>query len=524
MEEVESFKKRRAPQPPGYSMASFMTENYNMVNGAQVHNSSKRPSVPLPEYEMLYPKKRHGVMAQMRWDHVIAQVSQRNCDISEEMNVDGPEQQSVSYKSVALSLNQHQKNHEISHPANLLHKEPLIPHTPASAPSKPLVEGNVHYGRHLHQETEREAFQARKKPTPASRTLNSKADRDSDAGDVARDMPSVKPRQRSVIKDPVGQVQPNKQVTCQPVVLESIQAENGAILRAPTKYGALQREKFYLEALDEADHPKILANEPKKDKKLNFEDHTVVCAYQKDAISSSKNTNDQFTKTSENRTAARTENKNQSPSFTEQARATFQRNFSLRKKNSRQYPTTTRAVMEKSGLDRSVSQSSQDADDVELTVTSVGMPNRTESTLEAYDPSLGCVPGEQTTVHAWVTSSEAQPVTLQNGSGSAVSNSWRPHPVKPMSMTESQPTSALSVGKDMKTLTIREMAEKSKNTESTPYTQLTQEELITLVVKQQDELFKKDTRIHEMEEYIDNLLVRIIEEKPTILLSLQSKC
>lgn len=63
-----------------------------------------------------------------------------------------------------------------------------------------------------------------------------------------------------------------------------------------------------------------------------------------------------------------------------------------------------------------------------------------------------------------------------------------------------------------------------QNTESTPYTQLTQEELITLVVKQQDELSKKDTRIHEMEEYIDNLLVRVIEEKPTILLSLQSKC
>lgn len=274
MEEVDYFKKRRAPQPPGYSMASFMTENYNMVNGEQVHNPSKRPSVPLPENEMLYPKKRHGVMAQMRWDHVIAQVSQRNCNISEEMNVDGPEQQSVSYKSVALSLNQHQKNHEISHLANLLHKEPLIPPTPASAPSKPLVEGNVHYGRHLHQQTEREAFQARKKPTPAARTLNSKADRDSDAGDVARDMPSVKPRQRSVIKDPVGQVQPDKQVTCQPVVLERIQAENGAILRAPTKNGALQRESFYLEALDEADHPKILleklANEPKKDEKLNF--------------------------------------------------------------------------------------------------------------------------------------------------------------------------------------------------------------------------------------------------------------
>ncbi|XP_057213302.1 rab11 family-interacting protein 1 [Triplophysa rosa] len=570
MEEVDSFKKRRAPQPPGYSMGSSMTENYNMDNGAQVHNSSQRPSFPLPDYEMLYPKKRHGVMAQMRWDHVIAEVSQRNWDLSEEMNVDGPEQQSVSYKSVALkdrnsvSLNQHQKNHEASHPADLMHKEPLIPPKPASAPSKPLVEGNVQYRRHLPQETERGAFQAREKPTPAARTVNSKADRDSVAEDVAKDMPSVKPRQRSVIKDPVGQVQPDKQVTSQPVALERIPAENGAILRAPTKNGAVQRESFHLEALDEADHSKIrlekLANNPKKDlfgidplpsdnltskdpwalpqqnktkdepltsgldKKRNLEDQTVVHANHKDAIFASKKTTDPFTKTSENRTAAKIENKNQSPSFTEQARATFQKNFSLRKKNSRQYPTTTKAISEKSGLDRSVSQSSQDADDVELTVTSVGMPDRTESTLEASDLSLGGVSGGKTTVRSWVSPSDAQPVTLQNGSGSAVSNSRRPHPVKPMSTTESQPTSALSVGKDMKTLTIREMAEKSKNTESTPYTQLTQEELITLVVKQQDELSKKEARIQEMEDYIDNLLVRVMEEKPTILLSLQSKC
>lgn len=63
-----------------------------------------------------------------------------------------------------------------------------------------------------------------------------------------------------------------------------------------------------------------------------------------------------------------------------------------------------------------------------------------------------------------------------------------------------------------------------QNTDGAPYTQLTQEELITLVVKQQDELSKKDVKIHELEEYIDNLLVRVIEENPSILLSLQSKC
>lgn len=60
--------------------------------------------------------------------------------------------------------------------------------------------------------------------------------------------------------------------------------------------------------------------------------------------------------------------------------------------------------------------------------------------------------------------------------------------------------------------------------ESGPFTQLTQEELITLVVKQQAELSKKDARIVELEEYIDNLLVRVMEEQPAILLSLNSKC
>lgn len=58
---------------------------------------------------------------------------------------------------------------------------------------------------------------------------------------------------------------------------------------------------------------------------------------------------------------------------------------------------------------------------------------------------------------------------------------------------------------------------------SGPYTQLTQEELITLVVKQQTDLSRKDAKITELEEYIDNLLVRVIDEKPSILHSLNAK-
>lgn len=58
--------------------------------------------------------------------------------------------------------------------------------------------------------------------------------------------------------------------------------------------------------------------------------------------------------------------------------------------------------------------------------------------------------------------------------------------------------------------------------ESGPYTQLTHEELITLVVKQQTDLSRKDATIMELEEYIDKLLVRVIEEKPGILQSLKA--
>lgn len=55
-----------------------------------------------------------------------------------------------------------------------------------------------------------------------------------------------------------------------------------------------------------------------------------------------------------------------------------------------------------------------------------------------------------------------------------------------------------------------------------PYSQLTQEELISLVLKQGNQLSERDKKISELEQYIDNLLVRVIEEKPSILMSLNS--
>uniref|UniRef100_A0A3Q3G3P8 FIP-RBD domain-containing protein n=1 Tax=Labrus bergylta TaxID=56723 RepID=A0A3Q3G3P8_9LABR len=55
-----------------------------------------------------------------------------------------------------------------------------------------------------------------------------------------------------------------------------------------------------------------------------------------------------------------------------------------------------------------------------------------------------------------------------------------------------------------------------------PYSLLTRQELIAMMLKQENQLSERDKKISELEQYIDNLLVRVIEEAPTILMSLNS--
>ncbi|XP_077775922.1 uncharacterized protein LOC114585367 [Podarcis muralis] len=49
------------------------------------------------------------------------------------------------------------------------------------------------------------------------------------------------------------------------------------------------------------------------------------------------------------------------------------------------------------------------------------------------------------------------------------------------------------------------------------YGQLTHSELIQLVLKQKDVIAKRDQQVRELEDYIDNLLVRVMEKTPNIL-------
>lgn len=52
---------------------------------------------------------------------------------------------------------------------------------------------------------------------------------------------------------------------------------------------------------------------------------------------------------------------------------------------------------------------------------------------------------------------------------------------------------------------------------SAKYYHLTHEELIQLVLKREAELGKKQEHVQELENYIDRLLVRIMEQSPTLL-------
>ncbi|NXA41693.1 RFIP1 protein, partial [Eudromia elegans] len=126
--------------------------------------------------------------------------------------------------------------------------------------------------------------------------------------------------------------------------------------------------------------------------------------------------------------------------------------------------------------------------------------------------------GKRKLLRAWVSPSETYPSQTQQG-GEPVSPKHRLQPVKPMNASASK-----SQAKSLNVLStmnekLLEMSVK-KYSPSDPgfaYAQLTHDELIQLVLKQKDTIAKKELQVRELEDYIDNLLVRVMEETPNIL-------
>lgn len=158
-----SEKKYRATQPPSYSGDTSKNEKHNSKNGVQVNSAAsektQRYSLPPPDYEALFPKRRHGVMTDTRWEHIIAEVNQRKMtlpDGEKEMSVDGFDEPMSSKSSILKeqntpSLNQHHRDYQVVSSASTKGMEPkqaLIPPKPANLPtSNQQLDGISEQGR-----------------------------------------------------------------------------------------------------------------------------------------------------------------------------------------------------------------------------------------------------------------------------------------------------------------------------------------------------------------------------------------
>ncbi|XP_059687387.1 rab11 family-interacting protein 1 [Gavia stellata] len=126
--------------------------------------------------------------------------------------------------------------------------------------------------------------------------------------------------------------------------------------------------------------------------------------------------------------------------------------------------------------------------------------------------------GKKKLLQAWVSPSETYPNQTQQ-SGETMSPKHRLHPVKPMNATANKPQSKnLNVISTMNEKLLEMNVKKYDPSDPAyAYAQLTHDELIQLVLKQKDTITKKDLQVRELEDYIDNLLVRVMEETPNIL-------
>ncbi|XP_030598077.1 trichohyalin [Archocentrus centrarchus] len=125
---------------------------------------------------------------------------------------------------------------------------------------------------------------------------------------------------------------------------------------------------------------------------------------------------------------------------------------------------------------------------------------------------------------------ESQSLKLQSIAEAGVKKDGAPtpsrrlQPVRPLNPLEQQGASVVQGENQNKSTGILSgVQDKTKVSDSGmkgPYSQLTREELISLVLKQEKQLSERDHKISELEQYIDNLLVRVIEEKPSILMSI----
>ncbi|XP_070689768.1 rab11 family-interacting protein 1 isoform X2 [Pempheris klunzingeri] len=607
-------KKRRAPPAPSNTAYGPQTGGnhvpvreirnpaYVEVDGSQQGN---KMSLPLPDYETLFPQKRHGVQGHTRWDHIIAEVNQKHRDSSSEclgpeMSVDGPEEHEPSRRSSlpqeSPAMKHYQTQSQETRPTSS--KKVAAPAPPKSVtPTTPqsVTDSSQRQSQNIgHQSLTRPSPSAA--PGPVNTNTSSReslsvmstegarrvlrpspavlhASRPSSQMDapplydqrkvqvtVKKEAPTAKPRQRVSGKEPDEQ----EDSAATPAESDHSINSNTQAVSSSSMSSMDKKDRQTTEGFAEFDpfpSTELLSKDPWAQLKHNQEvDDLFTGSVQKeqkledqgmtrddlDKIFSQDKPTDPFASFNGSNSSKRSEHMEKEGDSKQASPALQRRNLHRRKEilrsttqsdnktpKSRQDPAykeetaTTTANEGLSSRDTSKPQADVKTqssfyggeDPFEAETFSV-TPAWTSSeplqvVMEEPASQAGGLSGGKTPLRAWVSPSEVQPVSAQNSNGGGLAfPPRRPHPVKPLSSVESQHPISSPAVKEIKV---------ADSVESGPYTQLTQEELITLVVKQQTDLSRKDAKIVELEEYIDNLLVRVIEEKPAILQSLSAK-
>lgn len=287
-------KKRRAPLPPLHPVHG--TQNggihvpvreinnpaYVEVDGSQ---QGKKMSLPLPDYETLFPQKRHGVQGQTRWDHIIAEVNQRHRDVppdflGQEMSVDGPEEHGPSTRSSLPqenpALRHYQTQPQVTKPVSSKKVAPLAPPKSATPPDpRPVADSSQRRSQNIARQSlmqpnpsavpgpvntdasSRESLSVRSRdearkvlkpshaPRPASQmdcATTTPDDQRNVQVTVNKDAPRAKPRQKASGSEPVQQE--NSAVTPVVSLNSNIQTLSSSSMSSMDKKDRWTQENF----------------------------------------------------------------------------------------------------------------------------------------------------------------------------------------------------------------------------------------------------------------------------------------
>ncbi|XP_074494505.1 uncharacterized protein rab11fip1a isoform X2 [Sebastes fasciatus] len=568
-----SDKWRRAPMQPSYA-----TQNGVPVKEATSPTSveidgplpNRKLSLPLPDYETLFPQKRHGVQGQTRWDHIIAEVNQKSRD-SAEMSVDGPEENAPSRGRTSLQ----QESPAIRHYQTQPQETKPISSKKSAAPAPPnsVTPPYLRSAADFFQSSSRDSLSgmsrngARKALLPPAAThtprLISQTDLETtprnDQREITKnnDAPTASPRQKASGKEPAQQE--DSAVTPDKYMNSYIQTSS---LRSMDTKDRQVQENF---DFDPFPITELLTKDPWAQLKPNKEaDDFFAGGVQKeqkvedrgmtpgdlDSIFGQEKQTDPFADFNGKDSEYMKKDED-----SEQDSPVIQKMNSQRRKmnvsfttpsdnttsKSRQEPETTittayKGLSARGGRNESITpkppadaktQSNfyggEDQFGAEPFSPTVTFAEPLQVVVEEVEPAplAGGLSGGKSPLRAWVSPTDV--VSAQSSNGDGLAFPRRPHPVKPMNTDNQYPISPPGV-KDIKVCERTPGKTQVADTVgSGPFTQLTQEELITLVVRQQADLSNKDSKIVELEEYIDNLLVRVIDEQPGILQALKLK-